>query len=85
MFLPSIRCSLRICLSASQAWEAFKAPKVTLDGVKEEIQRLDRLGMRFAHGALDGFGNLLCPLLYLQDMLRSQIFEADYIQSTFRP
>jgi predicted phage tail protein len=35
-------------LDSGQAWEAFKALKATLEGFKEEIQRLDRLGMRFA-------------------------------------
>ncbi|WP_433739004.1 tail assembly protein [Pseudomonas putida] len=34
-------------LDSGQAWEAFKALKATLGGFKEEIQRLDRLGMRF--------------------------------------
>jgi len=38
----------RRLLDSGQAWEAFKALKATLDGFKEEIQRLDRLGMRFA-------------------------------------
>ncbi|MGH8350981.1 MAG: tail assembly protein [Pseudomonas sp.] len=38
----------RRLLDSGQTWEAFKALKATLDGFKEEIQRLDRLGMRFA-------------------------------------
>jgi predicted phage tail protein len=38
----------RRVLDSGQAWEAFRALKATLDGFKEEIQRLDRLGMRFA-------------------------------------
>ena len=38
----------RRLLDSGQTWEAFKALKATLEGFKEEIQRLDRLGMRFA-------------------------------------
>lgn len=38
----------RRVLDSGQAWEAFRALKATLEGFKEEIQRLDRLGMRFA-------------------------------------
>ena len=38
----------RRVLDSGQAWEAFRALKATLEGFKEEIERLDRLGMRFA-------------------------------------
>jgi len=38
----------RRLLDSGQTWEAFKALKATLEGFAEEIQRLDRLGMRFA-------------------------------------
>lgn len=38
----------RRLLDSGQTWEAFKALKATLEGFNEEIQRLDRLGMRFA-------------------------------------
>lgn len=38
----------RRLLDSGQTWEAFKALRATLEGFKEEIQRLDRLGMRFA-------------------------------------
>lgn len=35
-------------LDSGQTWEAFRALKATLAGFKEEVQRLDRLGMKFA-------------------------------------
>ena len=35
-------------VDSGQAWEVFKALKVTLSGFTEEIRRLDNLGMRFA-------------------------------------
>lgn len=35
-------------IDSGQGWEVFRALKATLDGFAEEIQRLDRLGMRFA-------------------------------------
>lgn len=38
----------RRSLDSGQTWEAFKALKATIAGFQEEIQRLDRLGMRFA-------------------------------------
>lgn len=38
----------RRLLDSGQTWEAFKALRATLEGFKEEIQRLDRLGMLFA-------------------------------------
>lgn len=38
----------RRLLDSGQTWEAFRALKATLQGFQEEIQRLDRLGMRFA-------------------------------------
>jgi predicted phage tail protein len=38
----------RRSLDSGQTWEVFKALKATISGFQEEIQRLDRLGMRFA-------------------------------------
>ncbi|PHN66503.1 phage tail protein [Pseudomonas sp. ICMP 8385] len=35
-------------LETGNAWEVFKALRVTVDGFSEEVARLDRLGMRFA-------------------------------------
>lgn len=35
-------------LDTGKTWEVFKALNATLPGFKEEIMRLDRLGMRFA-------------------------------------
>ncbi|UVM07066.1 tail assembly protein [Pseudomonas laurylsulfatiphila] len=35
-------------LDSGQTWEAFKALKATIAGFQEEVQRLDRLGVRFA-------------------------------------
>jgi len=35
-------------IDSGQVWEAFRALKATLQGFDQEINRLDRLGMRFA-------------------------------------
>lgn len=35
-------------VSSGDTWEVFRALKATLDGFEAEIQRLDRLGLRFA-------------------------------------
>ena len=35
-------------VSSGDTWEVFRALKATIDGFEAEIQRLDRLGLRFA-------------------------------------